>query len=171
LHTNLPHFSQKNQYQFITFRTKDSTDDFILRELEKSTQTTKLTQYNIDKYLDNSQKGAYLHGEIIDIIKDYLLQVDSELCEILSYSIMPNHIHIILIQNDELSKIMQNIKGSLSFKINKKLGKSGQLWQKDYFDKVIRDEDQFVKTYEYVKNNALKAGLVDADKRFYSIYE
>ncbi len=171
MHTNLPHFSQKSQYQFITFRTKDSTDDFIKKQLEDKKLQTKLIQYNIDKYLDKSTKGAYLNSEIINIVKKYLLSVDKNLCEVLALSIMPNHIHIILVQNDDLSKIIQYIKGGLSFLINKKLGKSGPLWQKDYFDKVVRDEKHFEVIYEYVKNNAQKAALSDAKERFYSIYE
>ena len=40
-----------------------------------------------------------------------------------------------------------------------------------YFDKVVRDEKQFQVTYNYIKNNAYKANLVDADMRFYGIYE
>ena len=171
MHTNLPHFSQKSQYQFITFRTKDSTDDFIKKQLEDKKLQTKLIQYNIDKYLDKSLKGAYLNNEIINIAKKYLLSIDKNLCEVLALSIMPNHIHIILVQNDDLSKIIQYIKGGLSFLINKKLGKSGSLWQKDYFDKVVRDEKHFEVIYEYVKNNAQKASLSDAKERFYSIYE
>lgn len=84
---------------------------------------------------------------------------------------MPNHIHILLIQNNDLAKIMQLIKGGLSFLINKKLDIPGPLWQKDYFDKGIRDEEHFNLTYKYIKNNALKAGLLDADMRFYGLYE
>jgi REP element-mobilizing transposase RayT len=50
--------------------------------------------------------------------------------------------------------------------INKKLNKSGTFWQKDYFDKAIRDDKHFEVVLEYVKNNAYKAGLSDADDRF-----
>ena len=105
------------------------------------------------------------------MMKKYILETDEKLCKIVALSIMPNHIHILLIQNDDLSKIMQQIKGGLSFLINKKLNKSGSLWQKDYFDKGIRDEKHFNLTYAYIKNNAIKAGLIDADIRFYGLYE
>jgi REP element-mobilizing transposase RayT len=171
LHSNLPHISQKNLYQFITFRTKDSTDHFIKKLILNNQIETKTLQYKIDQHLDNSQNGAYLNGEIIDIAKEYILQVDGKLCKIVSFSIMPNHVHILLVQNTDLAKIVSHIKGGLSFCINKQLNKLGQLWQKGYFDKAIRDEKHFQVTYEYIKNNAIKAGLIDADKRFYSIYE
>ena len=139
--------------------------------LSNKTIETKKIQYSIDKYLDNSKNGAYLNAEVIDLVKEYLLKIDESLCKIIAFSIMPNHIHILLVQNGELAKIVQHIKGGLAFHINKELGKSGSLWQKDYFDKAIRDEKHFGVTYEYIKNNALKAGLFDADRRFFSIYE
>ena len=84
---------------------------------------------------------------------------------------MPNHIHIILIQHQNLSKILQQIKGTLSHTINKELNKKGTFWQKDYFDKAIRDDKQFELTYNYIKNNAIKANLIDSKERFYSIFE
>ena len=171
MHNNLPHFSKLNQYQFITFRTKDSTDEFVLRQLKNDINQTKQIQHNIDKHLDSSNKGAYLNHKIIDITKNYLINIDKNICEITAFSIMPNHIHLILVQKTELSQIMKIIKGSLSFLINKKLERSGNLWQKDYYDKAIRDEKHFEKTYNYVKHNALKAGLADYEKRFFSIYE
>nr|WP_321268109.1 transposase [uncultured Sulfurimonas sp.] len=161
MHTNLPHFSQINQYQFITFRTKDSTDEFILKQLKNNLLETKIIQHNIDAHLDKSNKGSYLNHQIVDIIKNYLTVIDKSLCEIVAFSIMQNHIHLILVQKTKLSEIMRNIKGGLSFLVNKELGKKGSLWQKDYYDKAIRDEKHFQRTYNYVKNNALKAGLED----------
>ena len=171
MHSNLPHINQRSHYQFITFRTKDSTDEFVNKLLSDNTTKTKIRQYSLDKYLDNSENGAYLNDRVLEISKNYLQNLDEKLCEIIAFVIMPNHIHILFIQNEVLSTVVQQIKGGLSFLINKELGKSGPLWQKDYFDKGIRDEKHFRVTYEYIKNNAIKAGLVDADKRFFSVYE
>lgn len=171
MHSNLPHINQKSHYQFITFRTKDSTDAFVQKLLAQNNIQTKILQYQIDNYLDNSQSGAYLNGRVIELTKNHLLHIDEDICKIVAFSIMPNHMHILLVQHAELAKIVQQIKGGLSFVINKELGKKGPLWQKDYFDKGVRDERHFGVIYEYIKNNALKAGLRDADERFYGVYE
>ncbi len=114
MHSNLPHISQNNLYQFITFRTQDSTDAYLL-ELSR-----------------------------LDMKQSHLL-----------------------VQYQELAKVMQKIKGGLSFLINKELQRKGTFWQKDYFDKVIRDERHLETVLKYIKNNAIKAGLSDADERFY----
>ncbi len=43
MHSNLPHINQISHYQFITFRTKDSTDEFVKKLLsDKTTQTKKV---------------------------------------------------------------------------------------------------------------------------------
>ena len=132
--------------------------------------STKSQQYELDNYLDKSSQGAHLNGEIVAVIKEYLLGMDESLCEVIAFSIMPNHIHILLVQKVELAKIVQQIKGGLSFVLNKILKKSGALWQKDYFDKAIGDEKHFNLVYEYIKCNAIKAGLEDAENRFYGMY-
>jgi len=133
--------------------------------------STKSQQYELDNYLDKSSQGAYLNGAVIELVKQYLLEMDESLCEVIAFSIMPNHIHILLVQEVELAKIVQQIKGGLSFLINKLLKKSGALWQKDYFDKAIRDEKHFNLVYAYIKNNAIKAGLEDSENRFYGVYD
>ena len=166
MHSNLPHISKKNTYQFITFRTKDSTDEFIVRTLKQDITTSKL-QYILDNHLDNSLDGAYLNGEILKIIKNYLLSLDKTLCEIIAFSIMPNHIHLLVKQYKSMAEIMKRIKGGLAFLINKELKRKGTFWQKDYFDKAIRDEKHFGVVLKYIQNNAIKAKLRDADERFY----
>ena len=43
--------------------------------------------------------------------------------------------------------------------INRSLGKSGSLWQKDYFDRIIRDWGHFARVARYIRGNPKKAGL------------
>lgn len=74
-------------------------------------------------------------------------------------------------QKDELKNIMRILKGGSAHIVNKLLGRKGKLWAGDYFDKLIRDEEYFSLVYEYIKYNAIKAGLDDAKDRFYCCYE
>ena len=167
---NLPHIDLKGHYQFVTFRTHDSIDDFLKR-LSTSDISSNVRQYKIDAYLDISKKGCYLHNEILQFLKDFFLKYDKELYELIAFSIMPNHIHILFKQKAELAKILQQLKGSSAFQINKMLKRKGTFWEDGYYDKLIRDENHFSTTYEYIKYNAIKAGLDDAKKRFYGVYD
>lgn len=157
-------------YQFITFRTHDSLDDFLVK-IDKEKISNKKKKYLVDKHLDISTKGAYLNGEVLDFMYKYLLENDKKFYNIISFCIMPNHVHLLIKQNEDLSKIIQKIKGSSANKINKLLKRDGKFWESNYFDKVIVDEKHFNLVYEYIKNNPIKANLKDGKRRFYGIYD
>ena len=164
------HINAVGSYQFITFRTKESLDGY-LKKLYVSNEPEKIKQYKMDIYLDTSTKGALLYGSLLKEIKDYYLGYDKNIFEVEALSMMPNHIHILLKQNDNLSNIMRILKGGASHIINKSLGRHGSVWSRDYYDKAIRDEKHFQVVYKYIKYNAIKAGLDDAKDRFYGKYE
>ena len=139
----LHHYSQLNTYQFITFRTKDSMDYYLLRLKEEKQQSESQKQLKIDEYLDKSNAGCILNGSIITLIHDYVKSLEPKYYRLICISVMPNHVHVLIQQNQQLSKIMQYLKGGLAFAINKKLKTKGSLWDCNYFDKAIRDEKHF----------------------------
>ena len=167
---HLHHHSELNAIQFVTFRTQDSLDEFIIKLMKSDIEESK-KQWRIDQYLDNSPKGAYLNGNKIELLAVYLKKLEPELYDLIAFSIMPNHVHILFTQKQELHKIMQKLKGESAIFLNKALEKKGKFWQKDYYDKKIRDEKHFYNAYNYIKNNPIKAKLNDACLRFYGIYE
>jgi len=156
-HSHLPHIDIKGYYQFITFRTFDSLDDY-LQKIYNSDVANKQKQYHIDKYLDSSKNGSYLNGFVLKYLSDFLKEQDKELYQLIAFCIMPNHVHLLFKPFKELSKIMQKIKGVTAKNINIMLNKKGKFWASDYYDKAIRDEKHFYTTYEYIKNNPLKLG-------------
>jgi len=167
---NLPHISMQGYYQFVTFRTKDSIDGY-LKKLYNLQDENHIKQYKIDQYLDTSSNGAYLFGDVLSIVKNYILSKDKELFDLTACALMPNHIHLLFREMKALHEVMQIIKGGSSFVVNKYLQQKGSFWAKGYYDKLIRDEKHFEVVYNYIKNNPVKAGLDDAEERFYGIYE
>jgi len=167
---NLPHADLIGYYQFLTFRTHDSIDDYLTR-ISKENISTSLKQYKADEYLDRSSKGAYLNGEVLHYLSNFFKEKDGELYELVAFSIMPNHVHMLFKQIEEIGQTVKRLKGASSLAINKILNRSGTLWEKSYFDKAIRNEEHFETVYNYIENNAVKAGLDDAKERFYGIYE
>ena len=77
------------------------------------------------------------------------------------YIIMPNYIHMILEINKQcsnsISKIVQQLKG----KITKEIGYS--IWQKLFYERIIRNEKEYLKIKEYIINNPINW---DADEYF-----
>ena len=169
-YSHLPHIDSIGRYQFITFRTKESLDGY-LKQLYNSNETEKIKQYKMDQYLDSSQNGTLLYGEVLEKIRDYYLGYDKNVFELVALSIMPNHIHVLLKQNDTMTNVMRVLKGGAGHIVNKTLGRKGAVWSRDYYDKAIRDEKHFWVVYEYIKYNAVKANLNDAQSRFYGKQE
>ncbi len=170
MHKNLPHIDILEHYQFVTFRTQDSIDTYLKKIYAQET-VNKIKQYKIDQYLDNSDEGAYLYGEVINEIKDYFLSYDKKLFELIALAIMPNHIHVLFKQEEKLGEIMRVLKGGSAHIANTTLKRKGKFWSDKYYDTVVRDEKHFGVIYDYIKNNPIKAGLRDSDRRFYGVYE
>jgi putative transposase len=89
------------------------------------------------------------------------IQRHSELCETLCYVVMPDHIHwLIQLNNSEtnLSQIVRLVKRSTThiFKQNA----SGKLWQKGFYDRAIRREQDVAAVARYIVRNPVRAGLV-----------
>ncbi len=78
--------------------------------------------------------------------------------------VMPNHVHILLKPvvspsgaDFSLSKIMQGIKGFSAREINKSRGATGPLWIQESYDRIVRDYDEYVEKWAYIRDNPTKA--------------
>lgn len=154
-HHHLPHIHLPEHYQFVTFRTADSTDDFVLK-LYAQNKPNHEKQTALDTYLDSSKKGAYLYGKALQCLHQFLCEKDKLLYELVCFAIMPNHVHILFKPLKHLSVVMQGIKGASAIKLNQILGQSGQFWASDYYDKLIRGEKHFQTVYTYIQQNPMK---------------
>lgn len=64
---------------------------------------------------------------------------------------MPNHIHILLEIKDTSNNTISNIVKNLKSEISKKLGEA--IWQKSFYEHLIRDEKEYIQIREYIINN------------------
>ena len=81
--------------------------------------------------------------------------------------VMPDHVHMIFTPlrdvNQEpftFEEILSGIKGASVHSVNKALKRSGQLWQDESFDHVIRSSESLNEKVEYVVQNPVRKGLV-----------
>jgi len=91
----LSHYSELNTYQFVTFRTQDSIDAYLLGINEMLDLSASERQMKIDKYCDLSNKGCYLTGEILTLMMNYIKKCEPEYYQLYAVSIMPNHVHLL----------------------------------------------------------------------------
>jgi REP element-mobilizing transposase RayT len=80
------------------------------------------------------------------------------------YVIMPDHVHFFCAPGNDakdLSIIMKFWKEWTSKKIKKECGRDGCIWQKEFFDHLLRNEESYVQKWDYVLKNPVRAGLVN----------
>ena len=66
-------------------------------------------------------------------------------------------------ESESLARIVASWKRYSAVKIHQQTQNSGTLWQKDYFDRIIRDWDHFVNVARYIRRNPLKAKLREGE--------
>jgi REP element-mobilizing transposase RayT len=118
----------------------------------------------LDKYEDAGYGQCYLRDDrAAEIVRDALFYYDHVKYEVISWCIMPNHVHVLisLLKVVSLSEILHSWRSFSSNEINKLFNRKGQLWMPEYFDRYIRDERHFDNVVNYIHNNPVKAGLVD----------
>jgi REP-associated tyrosine transposase len=66
----------------------------------------------------------------------------------------------------ELQQIMHAIKSASARKINALLGRSGAIWQEEFFDHVLRSNDSLAEKVDYICQNPVRAGLVKVEGEY-----
>ncbi|MBK9734493.1 MAG: HsdR family type I site-specific deoxyribonuclease [Saprospiraceae bacterium] len=171
---NLPHRNKEGLIQSITFRLADSLAQSVLATLEEELKHLSGEKRDVEKrkkyeyWLD---KGvgccALAKREMAEVMQEALLHHDGEKYDLLAWSIMPNHVHVLIKTTGDLVRIVQSWKsytGKWALANNKKynLGidkDATQFWMPEYWDRFIRDEDHFNNAVRYILNNPVKAGL------------
>ncbi|MBZ0271432.1 transposase [bacterium] len=162
----LPHFDSSFATQFITYRLADAIPRETAEKLHASAKHENDDAYRrrIERYLDAGRGACWLRDETIaGIVLENWLHFDGVRYRILAWVIMPNHVHrlVEMIPPHLLAGVIWSWKSYTAKKINAVLGRSGQVWQAEYWDRFIRNEAHFKNAVEYIHENPVKAGFVD----------
>ena len=153
-------YSKEGAY-FITVCTKDRKQLFWQSDIKDQkrydqwsypTQETPSEEKGVGAVIGRpeytlSEIGEIVKQAILNIPKYYPVTVDN-------YVIMADHIHLLISVNkrQDVSLVINQMKGFVS----KKAGFS--LWQRSYYDHIIRDEQDYLEKWQYIENNTLKKG-------------
>jgi REP element-mobilizing transposase RayT len=180
----LPHFEMPDGRYFVTFRLADSLPQEVYRKLQNERQQALNAAQNsgarativelnrvaeayslrLDAYLDEGKGSSALrNAEAAQIVADALHFFDCDRYRLHAWCVMPNHVHAVLqpLGDHGLSKIMQSLKRFTAREINRISGKTGGFWQPEYYDHLIRDENDLWTKIRYVLENPARAGLRD----------
>lgn len=175
----LPHWEVQNGRYFVTVRLADSLPHDVVLLLQEIHRTLaniapqsdgfaalqRKSFRTMEKYLDAGSGACCLRepGNAATVVREL-----GELAEwkvtVPHYVIMPNHWHALVCPTanciHSLGEIMKRLKGRTAKSIRRAIGGSGPVWQREWFDRWIRDEAEWSRTVGYIRQNPVKAGMV-----------
>ncbi len=182
----LPHFQPEEGVFFVTFRLAFGLPVKYLgainryrdvlnaryenQDTQPETKTVikkKLFAYEDELYpLCGSGVSLTDNPAVAELLCEHIQSNHNVLYYLYCYTVMPNHVHILLkpskVDKEQvsLSDIVRSLKGGSARKINLILNRSGTLWHREYWDYWLRNQQELVNIMEYIRNNPVQAGLV-----------
>jgi len=141
---NLPHWEQPGGVYFITFRTV---------------------------------KGVILSDDAKEIVFESILFHNNKKSKLYAGVVLKDHVHLILQPLEKtkdayysIREIMHSIKSFSANRINRQLKKKGSVWVVESFDRIVRNEKEFIQKIKYIINNPVKSNLVENIEDYKWIY-
>ncbi len=183
----LPHWEQDGATYFFTWRLDDSIPGHLRRQwmeertewlLENPKPWSEETEREyhqrfsarVERWLDAGFGACVLRQpECRSIVEENLHCFDGQRCVHHAWVIMPNHVHTLtsLCPGWHMEQLLHTWKGYTSLRINRLLGQSGELWQEDYYNRLIRDGPHFDRVSRYIQQNPVKAKLSENEFALY----
>jgi len=128
------------------------------------------------KYVDFQMKYSKYKMLTDNSQKRYLKEMkesSKKLVDIVSYCLMPTHIHLLLKQEIEggISKFMNRVLNSYSKRFNKAHKRNGPLWASRFKSVLVSSDEQLLHLTRYIHLNPSSAGLIKKPEEWkYSSY-
>ena len=159
---------------FVTWRLAGSLPAQPVRLTDDKNRSSVLPKPSFldhDERLDGRSSGPLWlqDSRVADVVVNALLYGEEvrHLYELHAWVVMPNHVHAISQPKAATPSIMRWLKGRTSRVANQGLGRTGtSFWQEESFDHWIRSDEELRDLIEYVENNPVKAGLVEAKEQW-----
>jgi putative transposase len=142
---NLPHWQEPGRVYFITWRCQDAK---LLSPEERTITLEALC------YWDRKKWTLYVAV------------------------VLPDHVHVLaqpLWRDDDgafdLGEILHSVKRFSARKINQSRGNHGSLWQDERYDRIVRDDAEFLEKWQYIRNNPVKEELAATPEDYPWLYE
>jgi REP element-mobilizing transposase RayT len=174
----LPHWEVADGRYFITVRCADSLPHTIVDRLREIHESLRQIEPQSDQFVALQRRYFQTMGKHLDAGVGACRLRDPRAAQIVMaeldgliewdiavphFSIMPNHWHAMLAPHKEcghtLSEIIRRVKGRTSRAINSVFETHGAFWQREWFDRWMRNDAEYDRCVAYIQNNPVKAGL------------
>ncbi len=175
----LPHWVQEGATYFITFRLADSLPQEKLDELERLQaqweaahppprdpeawqQFHRETMQRIDDWLDVGAGECCLRDpRCAGIVSHALHHFHGQRYFLPAYCVMPNHVHVLVkpAAGHEPADLLHSWKSFTAKAINKHLQRTGEVWEPESHDTLVRDARHLWNALRYIGKNPGKANI------------
>jgi REP element-mobilizing transposase RayT len=178
----LPHWSAEGAIYSVTFRLHDALPQHVLKAwhaerdaivvearqqgrpltADESKRLDHLHSTKVEKYLDAGYGSCWLRQDpMAQLVAEALEHFDGRRYRLIAWCIMPNHVHVVLqsLVGEQLPKILHSLKSYTAHSANKHLRRTGEFWQPEYYDHLVRDEQDLRHAVEYIWENPRSAGM------------
>ena len=170
---NLPHWRQSGVLYFVTFRTADAlpADKLSLWQSEKKAwlaanpepwdAATREEYYErfprrIQRWLDAGHGECVLaRPELRAIVEGALRHFHGTRYELDEFHVAANHAHVLItpLAGHELTEILHSWKSYTAKAINRALARTGEFWQQESYDHIVRSAEALEKIRAYIRNH------------------
>ena len=175
----LSHWQQKGAVYFVTFRLADAVPHNLRTRWESereawlhihpqpwSAEAEREYQDRfsgaVERWLDAGHGSCILRRrDCAAVVAEALRHFDGERIAQIAWVVMPNHVHAVFVLNSAwlLENIILSWKGFTARHINALIGRIGTVWQRDYFDRLVRNAKHLANCIRYIRRNPHKARL------------
>jgi len=103
-----------------------------------------------------------MDAALVDRVRSQLSQSAVDHCfTIPAYCLMPDHVHLRAegtTPGADLRRFVSSFKQNSGFTFSRE--RAARLWQKGYYDRVLRDDEATLTVVRYILENPVRAGLV-----------
>jgi REP element-mobilizing transposase RayT len=154
----LPHLYKEGCSYFVTFCLFDVSARNRDRFPDREEAGGIARAYDLDASLGE----CFLRNpEVAEVVEGALLHFQGERYDLTAWCVMPNHVHAVVTPAAEhrLTSVLHSWKSYSAHRANQILGRTGEFWERESFDHLIRNERAFDKFVAYTENNPVAAGL------------
>jgi putative transposase len=113
------------------------------------------------------RKPIFLNKRTVDTVIPVINDVSERMgFDILVFCFMPDHLHLLLggQQNSDLRGHVKAFKQASAYSFKREFNET--LWQRSYYEHVLRREETVEDIARYILNNPVRAGLVEDFRQY-----
>lgn len=107
------------------------------------------------------RRTAFEDARLVASLCDALREAaDKHQVSVFAYCFMPDHLHLLVGGGEStvLPDFVHDFKQRTGYEFGRRIGRP--LWQKSYYDRVLRGDEDLLEIAKYITGNPVRAGLV-----------